>query len=82
MKDCIKIFCNDSKEHTTKTISFEKNEMIPFTIEENESYSKQKFVIYAKKNFVLMTVIKNTVKLEIIVITLKNTETQLITFVI
>ena len=38
--------------------------MIPLTIEENESYSKQKFVIYAKKNFVLMAVIKNTVKLD------------------
>ena len=51
--------------------------MIPLTNEEKESY--QRFVIYAKKNLVL---IKNTVKSEIIVITQENLEELLIIFVI
>ena len=52
--------------------------MIQLTTEENQSYQKQKVSIYAKKNLVLMT--KNTIKSDIIVITLGNIEVLLIIF--
>ena len=55
-----------------------KKEMIQLTTEENQSYQKQKVSIYAKKNLVLMT--KNTIKSDIIVITLGNIEVLLIIF--
>ena len=52
--------------------------MTQLTTEENQSYQKQKVSIYVKKNLVLMT--KNTIKSDIIVITLGNIEVLLITF--
>ena len=52
--------------------------MIQLTTEENQSYQKQKVSIYVKKNLVLMT--KNTIKSDIIVITLGNIEVLLIIF--
>ena len=55
-----------------------KKEIIQLTTEENQSYQKQKVSIYAKKNLVLMT--KNTIKSDIIVITLGNIEVLLIIF--
>ena len=55
-----------------------KKEMIQLTTEENQSYQKQKVSIYVKKNLVLMT--KNTIKSDIIVITLGNIEVLLIIF--
>ena len=78
-------FCKDLREHATKIINYEKKEMIPLTDEEHESYEKQKFVTYAKKNSILMKMIKmhlsHTIKSEIIVITLENLEELLIIFV-
>ena len=55
-----------------------KKEMIQLTTEEKQSYQKQKVSIYVKKNLVLMT--KNTIKSDIIVITLGNIEVLLIIF--
>ena len=61
-----------------------KKEMIPLT--DKDSYEKQKFVTYAKKNLVLTKMIKMhlsyTMKSEIIVITLENLEELLIVFAI
>ena len=77
----MKHFFRDLKKHAAKIISYEKNEMMPLTYEENQSYHEQNiFVIYAKKSLVLM--IKNTIRSEIIVITLENIEALLIMFVI
>ena len=57
-----------------------KKEMIPLTDNEIGFTKGKKFVICVKNNFVLMKMIR--VKLEIIVITLKNLEELLIIFVI
>ena len=54
--------------------------MISLTNEERKLHCKQKFIIYAKNNFVPL--IKNIKRLEIIVITLENIEELLITFAI
>ena len=74
-KDSMKSFCKDLKEN-------KKIKMISLTIEENQSYRKQKVCHICRKNLVLMTMIKNTIKLEIIVIILENIEAQFIMFVI
>ena len=61
-----------------------KKEMIALT--DKDSYEKQKFVIYAKKNLVLTKMIKMhlnyTIKSAIIVITLENLEGLLVVFAI
>ena len=53
---------------------------------DKDSYEKQKFIIYAKKNLVLTKMIKMhlnyTIKSEIIVITLENLEGLLVVFAI
>ena len=75
-------FCKDLKGQAMKIINYEKKEIIPLTNKEKESYEKQKnrkFVIYVKKNLIL---IKNTVESEIIVITQENLEELLIVFAI
>ena len=41
-KDCIKRFCEDLIEKTSKIINYEEKEMISLTDEENKSYKKQK----------------------------------------
>ena len=51
--------------------------MIPLTIEENKSYLKQKTCHICKKEFSTDDSDKNTIKSEIIVITLENIETLL-----
>ena len=38
-KDCMKKFCKDLREHTTKIINFEKKKMIPLTTEEKIHYN-------------------------------------------
>ena len=43
-------FCKDLIDQAIKIINYEKKEMIPLTNKEKESYEKQKFVIYVKKN--------------------------------
>ena len=47
----MKSFCKDFKEHVTKTIGYEKKEMIPLTIEEKKSYCKLKTSHICKKEF-------------------------------
>ena len=82
---CMERFCKDLRDHAMKIINYEEKEMIPLTDKENKSYEKQK-VTYAKKNLVLMKMIKMhlnyTIKSEIIVITLENLEELLIVFAI
>ena len=58
--------------------------MIPLTDEENKSFEKEKFATYAKKNVVLMKMIKMHLNytIKITVITLDNLEDLLIVFVI
>ena len=58
--DCMKKFCKDLREHSTKIINYEKKKMISLTTEEKVHYNKQKYVIYAKKNLIIM--IKNNKK--------------------
>ena len=78
----MKKFCEDLRKYATKIINYEKKEMIPLTIEEKKNIAFRKLVIYAKKNSVPITMIENTIKSEIIVITLENIVALFITFVI
>ena len=59
-EDCMKIFCEDLKDQAMTIINYEKKEMIPLSNEEkkNEKMKIRKFVIYVKKNFVLMKILK------------------------
>ena len=41
-KNCMKNFCLDLREHTTKIINYEKKEMTPLTRKEEKMYNKQK----------------------------------------
>ena len=77
-------FCKDLKEDATKIINYERKEMIPLTDEENQSYKKQKVCLYARKYLVLIIIIiiKNIIKSEMIVIILRNTEKLFIILVI
>ena len=78
-------FCKDLKEDATKIINYERKEMIPLTDEENQSYEKQKVCLYARKYLVLIiiiTIIKNIIKSEMIIIILRNIEKLLIILVI
>ena len=40
--DCMKKFCKDLREHSTKIINYEKKKMISLTTEEKVHYNKQK----------------------------------------
>ena len=81
-KDCMQRFYKDLEKHATKTINYEKKEMIPLTDKENESYKEQKVCYICKKNLVLLITIKSIIKKEIIVITQENVEELLMIFVI
>ena len=48
----MKMFSKDLKVHATKIINYEKEEMIPLTYEENESYENQKVCYMCKKGFI------------------------------
>ena len=61
-KNCMKNVCLDLREHATKIINYEKKEMISLTKKEEKKHNKQKFVIYVKKDLVLMIIIKNIIK--------------------
>ena len=50
-KDCMERFCKDLKEHATKIINYEKQEMIPLTSEERKLHRKQKVWQICKKEF-------------------------------
>ena len=84
--DCYNIawkrFCKDLKEHAAEIIDYEKRKIVPLTYTENNSYEKQKFALYVKKNLVLMMIIKSMIKSEIIVIILENVEELLMIFII
>ena len=49
--DCIKKFCKDLREHSTKIINYEKKNMISLTTEEKIHYNKQKVCYICKKKF-------------------------------
>ena len=49
--DCMKKFCKDLREHSTKIINYEKKKMISLTMEEKVHYSKQKVCYICKKEF-------------------------------
>ena len=57
--DCMKKFCKDLRIHATKIINHEKKKIILLTTEEKIHYNKQKYVIYVKKNLIM---IKRTIK--------------------
>ena len=57
--DCMKKFCKDLRENSTKIINYEKKKMIALTTKEEIYHNRQK-VIYAKKNSIIM--IKNNKK--------------------
>ena len=61
-EDCMKKFCKDSREHTTKTINYEKKDIITLTKKKRNTIISKKFVTYAKKNLIQMIAIKNTIK--------------------
>ena len=86
-KDCIEKFCEDLKVLTRKIINYEEREMILLTDEETKSYERQKFVTYAKQNFVQIKMKKKmnlnyTKESEIIVILQEILEELLILFAI
>ena len=54
------------REHATKIINYEKKDMIPLTTYQEQDTKNnivnKKFVIYVKKNLILMIATKNTIK--------------------
>ena len=81
-KDCIEKLSKKLKERAVKIIDYEKKEMIPLTKEENKSYKEaSKHVIYAKKCFVwikMMKIILIVKRLKITATTQENLEVLLI----
>ena len=49
--DCMKKFCKDLREHSTKILNYEKKKMISLTTEEKIHYNKQKVCYICKKEF-------------------------------
>ena len=49
--DCMKKFCKDLREYSTKMINYEKKKMISLTTEEKLHYNKQKVCYICKKEF-------------------------------
>ena len=45
------MFCNDLKEQANKIINYEMKEMIPLTIEEEESYENREICYIFEKKF-------------------------------
>ena len=58
--DCMKKFCKDLREHSTKIINYEEKKMIPLTKKEEENIVSKKFITYVKKNLIRM--IKKIIK--------------------
>ena len=50
-EDCIKKFCESSREHAIKRINFEKKKIIPLTNEQKESHEKAKICYTCEKKF-------------------------------
>ena len=76
----MKNFCLDLREPATKVINYEKKEMIPLTKKEEKNITSKKFVVYVRKDLVLMLAIKNIIRLEIIVTILEKIEVLLMIF--
>ena len=57
-KDCVEILCKKLKEHAREIIDYEKKEMIQLTHEEIIFIMSKKYVIYVKKSFVRIKMIK------------------------
>ena len=51
--DCIKRFCNDLKELTTKIINYEQKEMILLKDKEDTLYGKSKSMAYMQRKILL-----------------------------
>ena len=51
VKDCMKKFSKDLREHVSKIINYEKKKMIPLTTEEKIYHNKQKVCYICKKEF-------------------------------
>ena len=49
--DCMKTFCKDLREHSTKIINYEKKKRISLTTEEKVHYNKQKVCYICTKEF-------------------------------
>ena len=50
-KDCMKKFCKDLKQHTSRIINYEKKKIIPLTKEEKINYNNQQICYICKKEF-------------------------------
>ena len=51
VRDCMKKFCDDLKEHVTRITNYEMKPMDPLTEEEKESYKNQKLCHICEKEF-------------------------------
>ena len=58
----MKRFCNDLSEYVTRITNYEMKPMDPLTEEEKEAHKIKSYVIYARKNFVLIILTKNIKK--------------------
>ena len=76
----MKNFCLDLGGHATKIINYEKKEMIPLTKKKRKNITNKKFVIYVKKDLVLMITTKNIIRLEIIATILENIDVLIMIF--
>ena len=65
--DCMEKFCNDLKEHAAKMIMKKRMKMKKISL-----IKSKKYVIYAKKDLVLMMIIKSIIKSEVIITTQEN----------
>ena len=61
-KNCMKNFCLDLREHAAKVINYEKNRNDTINKGRKKVHRTQKNIIYAKKDLLLMMIIKNTIK--------------------
>ena len=80
-KDCIEKLCKKLKECAIKIIDYEEKEMIPQTKEEKSLTKTKRNVLYVKKSFVwikMVKIIKIEKRLKIIVIKQENLEKLLI----
>ena len=50
-KDCMKKFCKDLREHSTKIINYEKKKMTPLTTKEKIHYNEHEICYICKKEF-------------------------------
>ena len=78
----MKIFSRETWKNVEKIISYEKKKWYHYQIQKVNYIAGKMFVIHVKKSLVLKRMMKNTIKSDITVNTLRNIETLLIIFVI